>query len=392
MQYVRRNYCRAAGGAARVAAGCLLLVGGILPSGCTPPPQPARPVPEVAVATLQASEVLLSTELPGRTSPYRIAEIRPQVGGIIEKRLFQEGSDVKAGDVLYQIVRAPFDAAFDNAKASLARSEASLPAIRARAERYKDLLADNAVSRQEHDDAAAALKQAEADVEYWKAALESTRINREYTAVTAPISGRIGRSTVTDGALVSAHQPQALATIQQLNPIYVDVPQSTVELLRLKERLTNGLLSREGIKPEEVTLVLEDGTPYGAPGTLQFQDITVNATTGSVILRITVPNPDGVLLPGMFIRARVKEGMNKAAILVPQQSVSRDPKGNPFALIIGADGKVAKATIRLDREIGDKWLVSSGLAVGDRVIAEGMQKIKPGDAVTVVPFKAPKAN
>ncbi|HAK97120.1 MAG TPA: efflux transporter periplasmic adaptor subunit, partial [Planctomycetes bacterium] len=323
---------------------------------------------------------------PGRTAPYLIAEIRPQVGGIIQKRLFQEGSSVKAGDVLYRIEPAPFQAAFDNAKASLARSEANLPAIRSRVERYKELLADKAVSLQDHDDAQAALKQAEADVAYWKAALDAARINLEYTRVVAPISGRIGRSSVTDGALVTAHQPAALATIQQLDPIYVDVPQSTAELLRLKRRLQDGRLDREGVNEEEVRIILEDGTPYELPGTLQFQDVTVDPTTGSVILRVVVRNPGGVLLPGMFVRAVVKEGVNKNAVLIPQQSVSRDPKGNPIALIVNAEDEVEQRALVLDRAIGDRWLVASGLAAGDRVIAEGMQKVRPEASVTVVPF------
>ena len=372
----------------RLIAVSIVICCGVSPSGCGPKPQPPPPplVPEVAVVTVAPEAVELATELPGRTAPYLIAEIRPQVGGIIQKRLFQEGSSVKAGDVLYRIEPAPFQAAFDNAKASLARSEANLPAIRSRVERYKELLADKAVSLQDHDDAQAALKQAEADVAYWKAALEGARINLEYTRVVAPISGRIGRSSVTDGALVTAHQPAALATIQQLDPIYVDVPQSTAELLRLKRRLQDGRLDREGVNEEEVRIILEDGTPYELPGTLQFQDVTVDPTTGSVILRVVVRNPGGVLLPGMFVRAVVKEGVNKNAVLIPQQSVSRDPKGNPIALIVNAEDEVEQRALVLDRAIGDRWLVASGLAAGDRVIAEGMQKVRPEASVTVVPF------
>ncbi len=372
----------------RLIAVSIVICCGVSPSGCGPKPQPPPPplVPEVAVVTVAPEAVELATELPGRTAPYLIAEIRPQVGGIIQKRLFQEGSSVKAGDVLYRIEPAPFQAAFDNAKASLARSEANLPAIRSRVERYKELLADKAVSLQDHDDAQAALKQAEADVAYWKAALDAARINLEYTRVVAPISGRIGRSSVTDGALVTAHQPAALATIQQLDPIYVDVPQSTAELLRLKRRLQDGRLDREGVNEEEVRIILEDGTPYELPGTLQFQDVTVDPTTGSVILRVVVRNPGGVLLPGMFVRAVVKEGVNKNAVLIPQQSVSRDPKGNPIALIVNAEDEVEQRALVLDRAIGDRWLVASGLAAGDRVIAEGMQKVRPEASVTVVPF------
>jgi membrane fusion protein (multidrug efflux system) len=369
-------------------------LGGIMAGGCREKQRPSsRPLLEAAVVTVRPQEIVMATKLPGRTSPYLVAEIRPQVGGIIQKRLFREGASVAAGEVLYQIDPAPFQAAFDNASASLARSEANLPAIRSRVERYRELLPDKAVSQQDYDDAAAALKQAEADVAYGKAAVEAARINLAYTKVTAPIAGRIGRSSVTDGALVTAHQPVALATIQQLDPIYVDVPQSTVELLRLQRRLQDGRLDRDGANREEVALVLEDGTPYPSPGTLQFQDVTVDPTTGSVILRVVVPNPNGVLLPGMFVRAIVKEGVNKEAILIPQQAVSRDPKGNPIALIVGAGDTVEKPRkLTLDRAIGDRWLVSSGLASGDRVIAEGAMKVRPGDAVTVVPFEAEKAN
>jgi membrane fusion protein (multidrug efflux system) len=371
----------------------MVLSAGLLPGGCgNQQPSPPPAVPEVAAVTVKPQQVVLTTELPGRTSAYRIAEIRPQVNGIIQKRLFQEGSNVKAGQVLYQIDPAAFMATFDNAKAALSRAEANLPAIRSRVDRYKDLLADKAVSRQDYDDAAAALKQAEAEVEYSKAMVESARINLGYTRVTAPISGRIGRSNVTDGALVTAHQPLALATIQQLDPIFVDVPQSTAELLRLKRRLKDGRLDQNGTNQKKVQLLLEDGSAYSNEGTLQFQDVTVDPTTGSVILRVVFPNPQGVLLPGMFARAVVKEGVNRQAILVPQQSVSRDPKGNPVALIVDAEGKVQQRMLVLDRAIGDKWLVSSGLASGDRVIAEGIQRARPGASVKVVPFGAAKTN
>ncbi len=354
------------------------------------PPPPS--VPEVAAVTVRAEQVVLTTELPGRTSAYRVSEIRPQVGGLIQKRLFQEGSNVNAGQVLYQIDPASYQSALNNAKAGLSRAEANLPAIRSRVERYKELIADKAVSQQDYEDAAAALKQAEADAEIWKAAVETARINLGYTRITAPISGRVGRSEVTDGALVTAHQPVTLATVQQLDPIYVDVPQSTADLLRLKERLKDGRLARNGTNQNKVRLLLEDGTPYSREGTLQFQEVTVDPTTGSVILRAVFPNPQGVLLPGMFVRAVVQEGVNRQAILIPQQSVSRDPKGNPAALTVDAEGKVQQRMLVLDRAIGDKWLVSSGLASGDRVVAEGMQKVRPGASVKVVPFEAAKSN
>lgn len=382
----KKNGCEPLQCAAFLAA--LVFLVGL--GGCNRQKQAAPPpaVPEVAVVTVQPQQVLLTTELPGRTSAYLIAEIRPQVNGLIQKRLFTEGSDVKAGQVLYQIDPAPFQAALDNAKASLARAEANRPAIRLRVDRYKELLADKAVSQQDYDDAAAALKQADAEVEVWKAAVESARINLGYTRVTAPISGRIGRSSVTDGALVTAHQPLALATIQQLDPIYADVPQSTTELLRLRRRLEGGLLKSDGSRQKQVQLILEDGTAYPSQGTFQFQDVTVDPTTGSVILRIVFPNPEGILLPSMFVRAVVKEGVNEQAILVSQQAVSRDPKGNPSVLIVDPEGKVQQRLLTIDRDVGDKWLVSSGLAPGDRVIVEGMQKVRPGASVKVVALDA----
>jgi membrane fusion protein, multidrug efflux system len=341
---------------------------------------------EVAVVSVQPEKVTMTTELSGRTSAYRIAEIRPQVNGIIQKRLFVEGSDVKAGQALYQIDPAPFQAALDNAKAGLSRSEANLMAIRLKAERLRELLVDKAVSQQDYDDASAALKQTEADIQYWKATVETARINLGYTRITAPITGRIGKSNVTEGALVAAHQPLALATIQQLDPIYVDIPQSTTELLRLQRSLADGRLNHGGEKQNKVRLILEDGTPYSLEGTLQFRDITVDQTTGSVMLRVVVPNPKDLLLPGMFVRTVVQEGVNTQAILIPQQAVARDPKGNPVILIVAAEEKIQQRMITLDRAMGDRWLVSSGLAPGDRVIIEGIQKAKPGATAKIVPL------
>jgi len=363
----------------------LLLLGGCKDGQGQKSPPPS--VPEVATVTVSTQQVVLTTELPGRTSAYRVAEIRPQVNGLIQKRLFTEGADIKAGEALYQIDPAPFQAALDNAKAALGRAEANLPAIRLRVDRYLELLADKAISRQDYDDAAASLKQVEADIQYGQAAVETARINLGYTRIIAPISGRIGRSNVTDGALVGAYQPMALTTIQQLDPIYVDVPQSTTELLRLKRNLADGRLNQNGTNQKKVKLLMEDGTPYALEGTLQFRDVTVDPSTGSVILRVIVPNPEGILLPGMFVRAVVKEGINEQAILIPQQAVSRDPKGNPLTLIVDAEGKVQQRMLSLDRAIGDQWLVSSGLTLGDRVIVEGIQKVRPGAAVKVVPFE-----
>ena len=366
-----------------------VLVVGLMLTNCgkrAEPPQGGTP--EVATVTVSTQQVVLTTELPGRTSAYRVAEIRPQVSGIIQKRLFTEGTDVKAGEVLYQIDPAPFQAALDNARGALGRAEANLPAVRLRFERYRDLLADKAVSQQDYDDATAAMKQVEADIQYWKATVESARINLGYTRVTTLISGRIGKSNVTEGALVTAHQPMALATIQQLDPIYVDVPQSTTETLLLRRRLEEGRLKHDGKNQNKVKLILEDGTIYPMEGTLQFRDVTVDPTTGSVVLRAVFPNPKRVLLPGMFVRAVVKEGVNKQAVLIPQQAVSRDPKGNPITLIVDAESKVQQRMLTLDRAIGDKWFVSSGVSPGDRVIVEGVQRVRPGASVKVVPFDA----
>lgn len=362
-------------------------------SGCDKPKQAAAPPPpEVATVTIQPEKVVLMTELPGRTSAYRIAEIRPQVNGIIQQRLFREGSDVQQGQELYQIDPAPFQASYDNAKASLAKSEATLPAIKSRAERYKGLLAEKAVSQQDYDDRESALRTAEADVEYWRAALQTARINLHYTRVTAPISGRIGKSNVTDGALVTAYQQMALATIQQIDPIYVDVPQSITELLRLKNKFEEGQLNVEGKGQRKVLLYLKDGSEYPMHGTLQFRDVTVDQSTGSVILRIVFPNPESLLLPGMFVRARIQEGIAEQALMVPQQAVSRDAKGVPSVFVVGQDDRVALRVLKLDRPIGDKWLVATGLSAGDRVIVEGMQRIRPGAQVRVFSIDQPQGS
>lgn len=367
----------------------LLLALGALSTSCSrrqaPPP---ATVPEVATLTVVTRPILLTTELPGRTSPYRIAEIRPQVNGLILKRWFTEGSEVKAGQELYQIDPAPFQAALDNARAALGRAEASQPALQSRMDRFRQALADQAVSQQDYDDADAALKQALADVAYWKAMVQSARIQLDYARVVSPIAGRIGTSSVTDGAIVTAYQPVPLATIQQLDPIYVDVPQSTTELLRLRRRLEDGRLSCGGTNDSQVRLRLGDGVTYPLEGTLQFRDVSVDPTTASVILRMVFPNPDGVLLPGMFVRTIIKEGLNEAAILIPQQTVARDPKGNPVVLLVNAEGQVEQRQLVLDRALGTEWLVADGLAPGDRVIVEGMQKVRPGTAVKEVPFVA----
>ena len=367
----------------------------ILQAGCGRPHGPGGPpqggTPEVGVVTVQPERVVLTTELPGRVSAYLVSEVRPQVSGLILKRLFTEGQVVRAGDVLYEIDPAMYKAAYDQAKAAVAMAEANLPAIRSRAERFEGLLEIHAVGQQEYDDASAALKQAEAALAAAKAAAETARINLSYTPVKAPISGRIGKSGITVGALVTAHQPVSLATIQTLDPVYVDLTQSTTELFRLRRRLQNGVLDHPGEAQNEVELILEDDTPYPMKGAFRFRDVTVDPSTGSVILRVVFPNPDRILLPGMFVRARVKEGVKEEAILIPQQGVSRDPKGKPFALVVNASGEAEMRRLELDRAIGDKWLVSTGLAPGDRLIVEGIQRVRPSMAVEVVPFSEDEA-
>lgn len=371
-----------------------VLLAGLMMTGCgkktAAGPPPAGP-PEVGVVVVQPQRVALATELPGRTSPHLIAEVRPQVSGIVQKRLFTEGSDVKAGQVLYQIDPSTYQAAFASAKASQARAEATLNTVRLKSERYQDLVKIKAVSQQDNDDAQAALKQAEADVAAAKAAVETARINLAYTKVTAPISGRIGRSTVTDGALVTANQPAALATIQQLSSMYVDVTQSSADLLKLKQNLAAGLLKHDGASQTRVKLLLEDGSAYPLPGTLKFSEVTVDQSTGSITLRAVFPNPKQTLLPGMFVRALVEEGESPQAILVPQRGVTRNPAGNAMAMVVGAEDKVEPRVIKVARTVGDSWLVSEGLKAGDRVILEGLQKARPGTQVKAVPFGAKPA-
>ena len=366
-----------------------MLTGYLVVGGCGKKPAGGGPmqggIPEVGVVVVHPQRVALTTELAGRTSAYLIAEVRPQVGGIVEKRLFTEGADVKAGEVLYQIDSAAYQAAYNSAKAALSRTEANLIPARLKAERYEELVKINAVSQQDYDDATAALKQAEADVEAGKAALETARINLAYTRVTAPISGRIGRSSVTSGALVTASQPAALATIQQFSSMYVDVTQSSAELLRLKRNLASGLLKSNEAQAQ-VKLLLEDGSVYPLPGILKFSEVTVDQSTGSITLRAVFPNPKQTLLPGMFVRAILEEGVSEQAILVPQRGVTRNPAGNPMVMVVGAEEKVEPRVVKVVRTVGDNWLVSEGLKAGDRVILEGLQKARPGTPVKAVPF------
>ena len=407
------------------------LLAGFLAAGCErgPKGRDQMPPPEVSTITVTPQKIALTTELPGRTSAFRVAEIRPQVSGLLQKRLFIEGADVAAGQVLYQIDPAPFQAAVENARANLAamqkvadraraslaasaagvaRQKATLDLAKANNTRLEELVKDRAVSVSDYDQsttettvAQAALKAAEAQmeservgvgvaeaaIEQARAALKTAQINLDYTRITAPISGRIGRSAVSEGAIVTAYQPLALATIQQLDPMYVDVPQSTGELLRLKQRTQEGRLDRNGKGQQKVVLLLEDGTRYPNQGTLQFRDVSVDPTTASVMLRVVFSNPDGSLLPGMFVRAVVQEGINDQAILIPQQAVSRDPKGNPMALVVDAQNTVSQRMLSIDRAVGAQWLVTEGLSADDRIIVEGVQKVRPGATVKPVPFE-----
>jgi membrane fusion protein, multidrug efflux system len=367
--------------AALLAALALSLACSRKPAG--PPPAPA-PI-EVGVVTMTPTAVTLTRELPGRTSAFKIAEVRARVNGIVLKRLFTEGADVKEGQPLFRIDPAPYQAALDGARAALARAEANVANAKLQAARYSDLVQDNAVSRQEYDNAMAALKAQEADVAAAQAAEQQARINLGYTTVTSPVTGRIGRSAVTEGAYVQASQATLLATVQQLDPMYVDLSQSTSEVLKLRRDLESGKLQSAGKGQAKVKLVTEDGREYGAPGTLQFTDVTVDPSTGSIALRALFPNPKGELLPGMFVRARLDEGVNPQALLVPQVGVTRDPKGNPVALVVGADKKVERRQLVTDRAIGDAWLVTGGVKPGEQVIVEGIQKVRPGAPVSPVP-------
>jgi membrane fusion protein (multidrug efflux system) len=352
---------------------------------------PGGPI-EVGVVTLAPSSVPLTKELPGRTSAFRVAEVRARVNGIVQKRLFQEGSDVKEGQPLFRIDPAPYVAALEGAKAQLARAEATAASAKVAAERFTELVSHNAVSKQEYDNAMAALKAGEADVAAGKAAVQAAQINVGYTTVTSPLSGRIGRSAVTEGAFVQQSQATLLATVQQLDPVYVDLTQSSVEALRLRRDQAEGKLKSAGNGQATVRLVLEDGREYALAGALQFTDVTVDPSTGSIALRALFPNPKGELLPGMFVRARLDEGVSPDALLVPQQGVTRDQKGLPTALVVNAEQKVERRQITTERAVGDAWVVTSGLKPGDRVIVEGLQKVQPGATVTAVPATSTTAS
>ncbi|HSB77722.1 MAG TPA: efflux RND transporter periplasmic adaptor subunit [Candidatus Methylomirabilis sp.] len=425
------QFRESASGRGNLLAVSIVLASGLWLGGCNssksaPPP----PVAEVATVTVQTERIVLTTDLPGRTSAYSMAEIRPQVSGIIQQRLFEEGAEIKVGQVLYQIDPAPLQAAYDNAAANLAatrraaeRARASLAVSRAgvvrqravlenartNKKRFVDLFGEGAIAASERDQAVTeadvaeatllsteaqvesdreAVAAAEAAIRQAEAALQSARINLGYARVTAPIGGRIGKSMVTVGALATAGQATPLAAIQQLDPIYVDVTESSANLLRLKQHLASGRLKGNGPQQASVKLLLEDGTLYPLEGRLKFSDVTVDPSTGSFILRTLFPNPRRMLLPGMYVRAIIQEGVVDQAILVPQQSVSRDPKGNPVALIVDSSEKVVQRKIAVDRAIGDRWLVSEGLVPGDRLIVEGVQRVRPGTSVKAIAFEA----
>ena len=377
----------------RLALPASILAGTLLLAGCnrsSPPPMAGGPgaMPEVGYVKVEAHAETLSTELTGRVTSSRTAEIRPQVGGIIQERTFQEGSQIAAGQVLYRIDPALFQAALDNAQAILTRSRATLERARLRAERKANLTKTKAVSQDEYDDAEAQLKEAMGNLAANEAAVETARINLDFTRVTSPIAGRIGRSAVTQGALVTANQALALATVQQLDPIYVDITRSNRQMLQLRRALEDGRLQRAGDKQAKVTLTLEDGRAYAQSGRLEFSEVTVDRSTGAVTLRASFPNPDKVLLPGMFVRARVEEGVRPDAILVPQKGVQRNRLGQPTALVLAPDDKVEQHVLTIDRAVGNQWLVDSGLSPGDRLIVEGGMKVKPGDQARGVDLKA----
>ncbi|XCN74902.1 MAG: efflux RND transporter periplasmic adaptor subunit [Candidatus Electrothrix aestuarii] len=385
---------------------------------------PQRPGPAVSFLVMKQQRVVLTNELSGRTSAFRVAEIRPQVSGIIKERLFTEGTDVQAGDVLYQLDPSSFQAALDNAEANLlaskkavdrakaalrasqadiGRIKAKLDLAKADSKRYEQSFKQKIVSAAQRDQAAtgavvaeaelasaqaqvessrSAIAAAQAAVQQAEAAVKTAKINLGYTKVTAPISGRIGISHVTEGAVVTAYQPTPMAVIQQMDPIYADVPQAATKLLALKK--DRAVAEQEEL--DKVQLILEDGTPYPLEGTLQFSDVTVDPTTGSVTLRVVFPNPDRMLLPGMFVRTVIQEGVREQAILIPQQGVSRNPKGDPYALVVNAESKAEYRPLVLERAIKDKWLVTKGLAPGDKVIVEGLLMLRPGTVVTATPF------
>ena len=346
-------------------------------------PQQHAQAPQVSVHIVKSAPLAVTTELPGRTDAYRVAEVRPQVSGIILHRNFTEGSDVKAGESLYQIDPATYQAAYDNAKGELVKAQAAANIAHLTVKRYVPLVGTQYVSKQEYDQAVATAQQADASVVAAKAGVESARINLAYTKVTSPINGRIGKSSVTEGALVTNGQATALATVQQLDPIYVDVTQSSSDFMRLKQQT-----SLQKGDTSSVELLMENGQPYPLKGTLQFSDVTVDESTGSITLRALFPNPQHMLLPGMFVRAGIDGGTQPDAILVPQQGVTRTPRGDATVLVVNEKNQVESRTVVAPQAIGDRWLITEGLKNGDRVIISGLQKVRPGVTVVAIPDTA----
>lgn len=368
-----------------LAVSSLVLFAGCEKKAATAPAAASTQPLDVGIITVAARPVTLTRELPGRTSAFRIAEVRARVSGIVLKRLFTEGADVQEGQVLYQIDPAPYQAALDSAKATLARAEANSVSTRLQAERSDKLVAARAVSQQEHDSALAASQGGQAEVAAAKAAVQTAEINLSYTKVTSPLAGRIGRSEVTEGAYVQQGAATLLAIVQQLDPLYVDLTQSSTEVLQLRRALAAGQLTRVSTGEAKVQLLLDNGTEYADSGSLQFSDVSVNASTNSITLRALFPNPRGELLPGLFVRARLEEGSQAAAILVPQLAVSRNAKGEATAFVVGADNKAELRVLKIARALGNQWLISDGLAVGDRIIVENLQRLRAGAPVNPSP-------
>ena len=363
---------------ARVTLLSSLIISAALLSGCdnSGDQQAHAPMPQVTVHVVNNAPLSIITELPGHTSAFRVAEVRPQVSGIILKRNFVEGSDVEAGQSLYQIDPATYQAAYDSAKGDESKAEAAAAIAHLTVKRYVPLLGTKYISQQDYDQAVATARQADADVMAAKAAVESARINLAYTKVTSPITGRIGKSSVTEGALVTNGQSNAMATVQQLDPIYVDVTQSSSDFMRLKQESL-----QQGSDAKSVQLVMENGQPYALKGSLQFSDVTVDESTGSITLRAIFPNPQHTLLPGMFVRARIDEGVNPSAMLVPQQGVTRTPRGDATVLLVNDKNQVETRNVVAAQAVGDQWLITSGLKAGDKVIVSGLQKVRPGVTV-----------
>jgi membrane fusion protein (multidrug efflux system) len=386
MEPAMRTKNNSLSGAGLARAGLMLVAALTLTlAACGKEQAGAPPPPEVSVVTLKPRSVEITDQLPGRTTAFRVAEVRPQVTGIVLKRLFAEGTEVKAGQQLFQIDSGSYRAALSAAEAALKRAEAQAVTAKLLQERYAPLIAANAVSKQENDEAIASRARAEADVASAHASVDAARINVVYTQVLSPITGQIGRTLVTEGALVTTGQQGALATVQQLDPIYVDIAQSSTEILQLRRQLASGELVKDANNEAEVRLTLEDGSVYAEHGRLKVSEAQVDPSTGSVVLRAVFPNPRRELLPGMFVRAQLTQGTRSAALLVPQRGVAHNAKGEATVMLVDKEDKVSERVVTADRAINGEWLITAGLAAGDRVIVDGLQKAKPGSPVKAVP-------